>query len=113
MKFRTIPDYLNALMLCKKFSSLKSLKESELELHDQLIKKQYDLTPKSYLSASKVFKALRDYQANKFELFGSKENGKIPGFEVLFVDHKLPQINLKQFSFPSDTEYRCSMEELR
>ena len=113
MKFKTIPDYLDALMISKKFSRLKAVDASELGEHDKALKKQYKLTPKSHLSAPKIFKALRDYQAKKFELFDAKQNGKSPGFEIIFVDHVLSRMNLKQFSFPKSLEYQCSNEELK
>ena len=111
-KYRSYNDYMNAILICKYFSSLKQIK-SPLNENDINVKTKYKLTKKASLTTTKIFKALNDYKDKDkdktFKIFNDKQ---IDNFQVLFIDHDINKFNLKKYSYPKDTVYNISSDEL-
>lgn len=103
---RSFSDYVNALLIAKYFSALK-VSTGTLSEGDKAVKKKYGMKKKASLTASKVFKALKDYKANEFEI------SHIEGFEIFMVDHQLNKVNVKAYSYPKDATYNITDDELK
>ena len=108
-KYRSYDDYMNAILICKYFSSLKQIKHP-LNENDINVKKEYKLSKKASLTTSKIFKALKDFKDNRFKIFNDKQ---IDNFQVLFIDHDINKFNLQKYSYPENTVYNISSDELQ
>eukprot|EP01084_Bolivina_argentea_P209699 357139_1 len=107
-KSKSFDDYINGLRICKYMSSLKHTKKQNLTKDNDLsIKQKYKLSKKAAFPMTKVFKALKDYNAEPFEI-NVKNN-----LEIIFIDHELNKCNLKKYSYPKDIAYTLSEQERR
>merc|ERR1739838_885972 len=108
----TFNDYMTAIVLYKYLDLIKKMKPKIPPQNPEVVRlrKEYKLTAKNTrLSAKNVFKVLKDYKANKFELDTSVIDGY--RFNVVFVDQRFKQ-NIMALSYPPQFKYHLSDDEV-
>jgi len=108
-KKRTFSDFIDALLICRYFSSLKRTKPADAE--DKRVRKLFKLDKrKTTVTASLVFRALQAYKKGEFQILNSTEAIET-NFKVAIVDHELNRCNLQKLSFPRDLKLNISEDE--